>query len=79
MVEAVQHGYHTGDINCDGCKSDSKRLINYCSICEIRKCAQEQGVENCAYCSDYACEKLTKFFAMVPHAKTSLEKIRAGR
>jgi len=36
-------------------------------------------VVNCAYCDDYACTKLTKFFAMAPHAKASLEKIRKSR
>jgi len=64
------------DINCDGCKSLGSRIINYCNICEIRKCGREKQVENCAYCDDYACEKLTKFIAMVPHARTALEGIR---
>jgi hypothetical protein len=64
------------DINCDGCTSGSKRMLGYCSVCEIRKCGQGKGVENCAYCDEYGCEKLTKFIAMVPHARESLEKIR---
>lgn len=64
------------DINCDGCTSGSKRIIGYCSVCEIRKCGQGKGVENCAYCVDYGCEKLTRFFALAPHARASLEKIR---
>jgi hypothetical protein len=66
----------TEDINCDGCISGSKRLLGYCAVCEIRKCGQNHGVENCAYCSDYGCEKLTKFIAMVPQAKATLEGIR---
>jgi hypothetical protein len=67
------------DINCDGCKSEGKRLIGYCNICEIRKCGQAKGVENCAYCDEYACDRLTKFHAMAPHAKESLEKIRKSK
>jgi hypothetical protein len=67
------------DINCDGCTSGGKRLLNYCSICEIRKCGQGKGVKNCAYCDEYACEKLTRFHAMAPQAKASLEKIRKKR
>jgi hypothetical protein len=67
------------DINCDGCISGSRRLLNYCSICEIRKCSQDKGVKNCAYCNDYACDKLTRFYAMAPHAKESLEKIRKSK
>jgi len=68
------------DINCDGCISGSKKLLNYCSICEIRKCGQAKGVKNCAYCDDYACEKLTKWLAMAPpEAKATLEKIRKSK
>jgi hypothetical protein len=67
------------DINCDGCKSEGKRLIGYCNVCFMRKCAQGKQIENCAYCDEYACEKLTKFLAMAPHAKASLEEIRKSR
>ena len=67
------------DVNCDGCTSGSQKLLNYCSICEIRKCGQDKGVENCAYCVEYSCDKLTKFFTMAPQAKASLEKIRKKR
>ena len=65
-------------VNCDGCPpSEGKRVFFYCNICEIRKCGQEKRVENCAYCDEYACEKLTSFFTnMVPEAKTTLEEIR---
>ncbi len=64
------------DINCDGCLSDGGRLFNHCSVCEIRKCGQERLLKNCAYCNEYACEKLNKFIDMVPDAKLTLEKIR---
>ena len=64
------------DVNCDGCRSEGKRIFGYCNVCEIRKCGTEKNVENCAHCSEYACDKLTKFFAMVPAAKTALEQIR---
>ena len=67
------------DINCDGCKSEGKRLFGYCNICEIRKCGKEKPVDNCAYCDEYACEKLTKFFVMAPHVKATLEEIRKSR
>ena len=66
------------DINCDGCMSGSDRHIGHCQVCEIRKCGQEKGVENCAHCDDYACEKLEGFFKMVPDAKTRLDAIRSG-
>lgn len=64
-------------INCDGCTSDSKRIFYYCGICNIRKCGQEKKVKNCAYCPEYACDKLTAFFAEAPECKTALDEIRS--
>lgn len=66
------------DINCNGCLSEGKALFNYSTVCEIRKCGKEMGVLNCAHCNDYGCEKLDKFFQMVPDCKKRLDEIRAG-
>lgn len=66
------------DINCEGCLAEGGRLFGHCQVCEIRKCGREKEVENCAYCGDYACEKLTKFFKIAPYAREALEKIRQG-
>lgn len=67
------------DVNCDGCTSQNKRHVGYCNICEIRKCGKGKQVVNCAYCDDYGCQKLTKFWANAPHAKATLEKVRKSR
>jgi hypothetical protein len=64
------------DINCDGCLAVDGRHIGYCSMCEIRKCATGRGVENCAHCDDYACDKLAAFFEQVPAARTKLDGVR---
>lgn len=64
------------NINCDGCLSDSGRLIGHCHVCEIRKCGQDKKVENCAYCNEFVCEKLDNFHKMVPDAKENLESIK---
>jgi hypothetical protein len=48
--------------DCDGCTTKDGRLFSGCQKCQIRKCAREKDLENCAYCSEYACEKLSKFF-----------------
>jgi len=64
------------DIDCDGCLLENGRLFGHCKVCEIRKCAQEKGIKNCAYCDDYTCEKLSKFFEMAPETKITLEEIR---
>lgn len=65
-------------IACDGClTSIGGRLSGYCSMCEIRACAIERNVVNCAYCADYGCEKLTGFLAHAPAAQATLEQLRA--
>lgn len=64
------------DINCDGCSADSERLFNQVRVCEIRKCARSKKIENCAYCAEFPCSKLTELFGFVPEAKTTLEEIR---
>lgn len=63
-------------VTCDGCKATSGRLCSYCSMCEIRACAMGRGLANCAYCADYACEKLTNFFPPDAPARATLDAIR---
>jgi hypothetical protein len=62
--------------DCDGCKTKGDRLFSGCKSCQIRKCANEKNIENCAYCSEYPCEKLDEFFAKDPEAKERLDKIK---
>ena len=63
-------------INCDGCLAESGRLVEYCRICEIRKCGLEKEVKNCAFCDEYACDKLENFLVNASDAKATLEEIR---
>ena len=66
------------DINCDGCTSnDDGCLFNHCKVCEIRKCGKEKNILNCAYCDEYACEKLEEYFQILPDAKQRLDRIRS--
>ena len=68
--------YNYEDINdCDGCKKSNGRLFFGCKDCKIRICAIEKGIENCAYCEEYACDKLHGIFKTEPGAKTRLELI----
>jgi hypothetical protein len=61
--------------DCDGCRSN-ERLFSGCKQCHIRNCAGSKGIDNCAYCSEYTCEKLEKFFATESDAKARLDVIR---
>ncbi len=42
---------------------------------KLKKTA-ERGVDNCAYCDEYECEKLSGVFRTYPNAKPSLDTIR---
>ncbi|MCJ7508006.1 MAG: DUF3795 domain-containing protein [candidate division Zixibacteria bacterium] len=74
-----EHEFKPEDINCDGCVVVEGRHISYCNECEIRKCGMEKKVENCAWCNDYVCEKLSKFIEKAPELKKNLEEIRKNR
>ncbi len=63
------------EINCDGCHSEGGRLIGYCQTCDIRKCGQEKGVENCAFCDEQPCEKLSNFHMFSSDAKSSFDAV----
>ena len=72
--------YKLEDIDCDGCIA-GKRLHKFCADCDVRKCAMERDIDNCAYCAEFPCEKLEKLwkgFRTVSgeEAKANLEKIR---
>ena len=63
--------------DCDGCQTEGERLFSASRNCPIRKCARGRELENCAYCTEYACGTLEAFFKTDPTAKARLDAIRA--
>jgi hypothetical protein len=71
--------YELTDItDCDGCRTEGGRLFSACKTCVMRNCARKKGLENCAYCPEYACKELRSFFEKDPGAKTRLDEIRTA-
>ncbi len=71
--------YKLDDItDCDGCRTESGRLFPASKKCHIRKCASQKGIENCAYCAEYACAELESFLSAEPSAQARLTEIRNG-
>jgi hypothetical protein len=69
--------YELSDItDCDGCRTKDGRLFSGCTACTIRECAKQKVIENCAYCSEYICQKLESFFVQDPSAKIRLNEMR---
>jgi hypothetical protein len=77
-AKKYNYPFKVEDINCVGCITPAGKHIGHWNMCEIHKCGAEKGVVNCAYCADYTCEKLDKFFQMAPVMKANLEEIRKG-
>ncbi len=63
------------DINCDGCHTKGGMMIPFCRNCDIRKCGQEKGLENCAQCGQAPCDELAEFHTFSPDAKKSFETL----
>ena len=60
---------------CDGCSiPDDKRKVYYLN-CQVRKCAMINGVDNCAFCSDYPCQEVLNIHSLQkPDAKERIVK-----
>ena len=69
--------YRFSEIICDGCTSANASLFTGCRNCEIRRCAIEKDIVNCAYCNEYACDLLSGLFSTDQMAKTHLDEIRS--
>lgn len=64
------------DCTCNGCHSRVGPWMSHCTECGIRACGTEKGVENCAECAEYACDKLVKFLEFGSEAKATLDRLR---
>ena len=47
--------YTVENVRCDGCRSDG-RLAD--KTCQVRPCAKEKGIESCACCDEFPCQKI---------------------
>ena len=62
-------------INCDGCLSDGVHS-SFCEMCEVRMCGVEKGLSSCAFCDEYACEKLEKILSAEPECRKRLDEMK---
>ena len=66
------------DINCYGCFWEGNKTSKMCGGCEIRNCAEEKEVKNCAYCGDYPCRYITSHLPEGSDNRKRLDKIKAS-
>jgi Protein of unknown function (DUF3795) len=70
----IEYSFH--DINeCDGCRIFNGRIFSGCEKCIVRICANQNQVENCAYCNEYPCGNLKELFKVSPETKKYLDTI----
>ena len=62
---AGRFGVSVEEARCNGCRSDVQSF--YCQACEIKKCADDRGLEFCSFCDEYPCQMLKEFQAQLPH------------
>lgn len=75
--EQYRMKFELSDItDCDGCRTEDGRLFSGCNNCVVRECAKQKAIENCAYCSEYICQKLESFFVTDPAARLRLDEVR---
>ena len=61
-------------INCEGCRVDGIKTFFCESLCEIRKCAIQKGVETCGECSELKqCQTVRMVIDNNPEALKNLE------
>lgn len=59
------------EIACDGCMSDDPNLIDI--NCTVRPCVIEKGLDNCAQCGQYVCERLTERLVVFEEVKNRIK------
>ncbi|MBP5405926.1 DUF3795 domain-containing protein [bacterium] len=62
-------------INCSGCRADGVKTVFCESICAVRKCAMQKGLESCGDCPEMKkCPILGAITANNPDALKNLKK-----
>ncbi len=61
-------------VSCYGCR-DERPKTGFCASCEVRQCTAERGLENCATCEDYGCEKLQRVHAAMVNVGKQIDGI----
>jgi len=58
-------------VRCDGCLvSPDRNPVRYLKTgCRIRRCAEKNSIENCAYCSSYPCQDVKAHSAYIDREK----------
>ncbi len=62
------------DVHCRGCKSQGTQGIYCQSMCRIKPCCREKGIQTCAHCPEFPCGDLKEVFSFSKEAERRLTK-----
>jgi hypothetical protein len=69
--------YTAENVACEGCKSKGDKIAD--KNCKARPCAREKGLESCAQCNDFPCNKvkhlITTSISMLTHRASQFKDI----
>ena len=58
-------------IYCEGCMAENPELID--RSCPVRPCVMERGLDNCAQCEEYICDRLGERLVIYEDLKQKFE------
>jgi hypothetical protein len=61
LEETARQGRPLAGFTCQGCRSGALYIHPGCAQCEIRACAEGQGLLHCGLCPTYPCARLQAF------------------
>lgn len=53
--------YTAENVACEGCKSKGNKIAD--KPCKARPCARDKGLDSCAQCDDFPCDKVNHLFS----------------
>ena len=62
------------DINCQGCRADGIKTVICDSLCQIRQCALQKGVQTCGDCE--ALEKCPTVGTILANSPETLQNLK---
>lgn len=69
--------YTAENVACEGCKSKGNKIAD--KSCKARPCARDKGLESCAQCNDFPCNKvkhlMTNPLVMLTYRATQFKDI----
>jgi hypothetical protein len=65
-------------VSCYGCR-DERPKTGFCASCEVRACTKERGLNNCATCEDYGCEKMLRVHAAMVNVGKAIDGVATAR